>query len=92
MLEPRFVLGVSRVVMEQSEGYARTLAAVRCARDAINQAVGRGETRVPPREKAWLARLSEAVDDLPETEEEAFERVGAEHAHLYRKDSYGLTG
>lgn len=90
MLEPSFVLGISRAVAEQTDGYARTLAAVRFARNAINEAVGHGVTQISAREKPWLTRLSHAVDELPETESEAFDRVGSEHAHLYRKDSYGL--
>jgi methanol--5-hydroxybenzimidazolylcobamide Co-methyltransferase len=90
MLEPNFVLGVSRAVMEQSDGYARTLAAVRFARDAINAAVGSGATRIAPRENAWLTRLSTAVDHLAETEAEAFETVGENYGHLFKRESYGL--
>jgi hypothetical protein len=63
---------------------------VRYARDAINEAVGSGATRIPAREKSWLTRLSDAVDALPETEAEAFETVGANYADSYRADSYGL--
>ena len=90
MLEPSFVLGVSKAVVEQQDGYARTLAAVRFARDAINAAVSNGTTQIPAREKAWLTRLSAAVDSLPETEAEAFETVGENYAHLFNRESYGL--
>jgi methanol---5-hydroxybenzimidazolylcobamide Co-methyltransferase len=91
MLEPRFVIGLAGAIVEQEGGYARTLAAVRFARDAINAAIGAGRVQIPKREQSWLTRLSQAVDDLPETEAQAMEEVGSNYAHLYRRDSYGLS-
>jgi len=91
MLEPAFVLGISNAIVAHTEGYARTLAALRFARDAINAAVGNGTTRIAPRENSWLTRLSEAVDELPETEPEAFETIGAQYEHLFHRESYGLA-
>jgi len=90
MLEPRFVIELSQAVVEQSNGYARTLAAVRTARDAINKAVTDSMVYLAPREESWLQRLSEAVDALPETESEAQDQVAPTYAHLYRPDSYGF--
>lgn len=92
MLEPEFVIGISNVVTGQEAGYARTLSAVRFARDAINRAIDNKITRIPAREQSWLKRLSEAVDELPENESEAFETIGTNYTHAYRPDSYGLSG
>lgn len=90
MLEPGVVMDLARAVVAKDDGYSRTLAAVRTARDAINRAVTGGVVHLPEREQAWLQRLSEAVDALPETEAEATEQVGSSYAHLYRPESYGL--
>lgn len=91
MLAPHFVIELSRAVIEESDGYLRTLTAVRVARDAINRAVTRGLVRLPPREQSWLQRLSEAVDELPGTEPEARDQIGPAYGHLYRPESYGLA-
>jgi len=90
MLEPGFVIDLSRAVIEQSNGYLRTLTAVRVARDAINKALTERLVHLPVREESWLQRLSEAVDELPETEQEAQDQVGPVYAHLYRNESYGI--
>lgn len=90
MLEPGFVIDLSTAVVGQDGGYARTLAAVRAASDAINRAVTEKRVTLDAREESWLHRLSGEVDALPETEEDAFDRVGASYAHLYLPESYGL--
>lgn len=92
MLDPEVVLDLARSVVEHDNGYARTLAAVRTARDAINRAVGTGKARIPSREEPWLLKLSKAIDTLPETEAEAFEQIAPNYGHLYRPESYGFTG
>ncbi|MGQ9652183.1 MAG: methyltransferase MtaB domain-containing protein, partial [Phycisphaerae bacterium] len=91
MLEPDVVMDLAHAVVAEDNGYSRTLAAVRTARDAINRAVTGGMVRLPEREQAWLQRLSETVDALPETEADAMEEVGSKYAHLYALESYGLS-
>jgi len=91
MLEPAVVLDLANAIVAAGDnGYARTLAAVRTARDAINNAINTGRLTLPPREPDWLKRLNTAVDNLPETEAEAIERTSASYAHLYRPEAYGL--
>ncbi|HSW46045.1 MAG TPA: methyltransferase MtaB domain-containing protein, partial [Phycisphaerae bacterium] len=91
MLEPTTVIDLSKAIVAAGEnGYARTLAAVRVARDAISAAINAGRLALPAREKDWLKRLNTAVDNLPETEAEAIERASGQYAHLYRPEAYGL--
>ena len=90
MLEPTFVIDLARAIVAESDGYARTVAAVRVARDAINKVVTAGRLALSERERNWLKRLNDAVDGLPQTEEAAIENAATQYAHLYKPEAYGL--
>lgn len=90
MLDPMVVLELSKAVLSTQGGYARTLATVRVARDAIHSAVNQGRLSLPDRERTWLERLDAAVDGLPETEGDALDRVAPNYSRLYRPEAYGL--
>ena len=90
MLEPAFVIDLARAIVAAGDGYARTVAAVRVARDAINKVVTAGRLTLTERERNWLKRLSGAVDELPRTEEAAIASAASQYAHLYKPEAYGL--
>lgn len=91
MLEPTFVIELSNAIAGETDGYARTLAAVRVARDAIHRAIGAGRVQISAREQTWLDRLSTAVDGLPESEADAFDEIGTVYAEKYDPGSYGMA-
>lgn len=90
MLEPETVLEMARAIVGVEGGYARTLAAVRVAHDAIRRAIKDGRVSLPAREDKWLGQLDSLINDCPESEENALERVQASHGHLFRTASYGF--
>ena len=76
--------------MAVDDGYGRTVAAIRTARDAILSAINAGRLKLPDREAGWLKRLNAAVDNLPETESDAVERASSQYGHLYHSEAYEL--
>ncbi len=92
MLEPAFVIELAGAVVSVEGGYARTVAAVRTACDAIHRAVNGGRVRLAERDARWLAQLSDAAGSLPDDENAALAHVREEYGELYRPEAYGLAG
>ncbi len=90
MLDPSVVIDLATAIGSAGDGYSRTLAAVRTARDAIQSAISAGRLKLPDREQGWLKRLDSAVDNLAATEAEAVERAAPTYGHLYRPEAYGM--
>jgi methanol---5-hydroxybenzimidazolylcobamide Co-methyltransferase len=90
MLDPEVVLDLARAIVRVEGGYARTVAAVHVACEAMNKAINAGRIALDERESRWLKQLSEAADTLPATEEEALADAAEELGHLYHPYAYGL--
>lgn len=92
MLDPKVVLDLSKAIVRAEGGYARTVAAVRTAADAIHRAVNGGQVKVKDAENRWLARLSTQLETLPENESAAIGAMTEKYGSLFRLDAYGLAG
>lgn len=90
ILDPTVVIDLAKAITAAGDGYSRTVAAIRTARDAINAAINAGRLALPAREQGWLKRLNTAVDNLAESEAEAIGRTSADYGRLYRPEAYGL--
>lgn len=75
VLRPDVVIRLAGEMMQESSAYGRTRRAVLATLALLRQAHGAGEFVLPPKEVAWLDRLSRRADDLPEAEAEFVEQM-----------------
>ena len=92
MLEPAVVLDLARAIVTLDDGYARTVAAVRTACDAIRQADGDGRVAIDDGQKRWFDQIQAAADALPADETEALAQIQPTFGHLFKPEAYGLDG
>ncbi len=92
MLAPDVVLDMAKAIVNTEGHYARTVATVRVACDAIHRAINEKRVAIPDRERDWLKKLSTTVESLPECPDEALEQLAGTYGHLFQREAYGLNG
>jgi methanol--5-hydroxybenzimidazolylcobamide Co-methyltransferase len=90
MLDPEVVIELAKGIVAEKTDYARTVRAARIACEAMNRCVNAGSVVLSERERDWLAGLSDAVEVLPESEEEALTHLSGEYGHFFSRAAYGL--
>ena len=90
MLEPSVVLDVAGAIVKEDDGYARTIAAVQKAFEAIDRAESDGTIKLISSEKKWFNRLKSEMDSLPPTTEEALQYLQDSYGEHFLFESYGL--
>jgi methanol--5-hydroxybenzimidazolylcobamide Co-methyltransferase len=91
VLHPEVVLRLSACIASEPTPYLQTRRAILSVLDELRRADLAGEVRVPPKERAWLSRLSSEADRLPEDEEAFIGGVLPKFAAApYLPSEYGL--
>lgn len=75
VLRPDVVVALAGEIVQETSAYARTRRAALATLERLRQAHQAGEFALPPKEVAWLDRLSRQADALPEAEGELIERM-----------------
>ncbi|MEW6234590.1 MAG: methyltransferase MtaB domain-containing protein [Candidatus Omnitrophota bacterium] len=91
MLEPNVVLQLSNAIIRETNGYCRTVAAVRAACGAIHKALANRVFALDKREGQWFDRLCRAADSLPDSETDALAALTEQYGHLIRLESYAIV-
>ena len=73
VLRPDVALEISKGIVAERGDYARAKKAAVLALDAMRRAHEAGELQLDEKELAWLDRLTQEVDGMPESEEEFIE-------------------
>ncbi len=80
-----------QIVAAGADDYQRTVAMARLAVTTLQTALHEGLILLPEREQRWLALLADAVDELPESPEELYDRVRPAWGDLFLPAEYGLA-
>ncbi len=70
VLRPDVVLDISKELVKTDGYYARTKQAAELVLEAMRKGVNADRLTLTQREKDWLEKLSDQIDDLPEDEQE----------------------
>jgi methanol--5-hydroxybenzimidazolylcobamide Co-methyltransferase len=90
MLEPSVVLDIAGAIVKEDDGYARTIAAVQKAFEAIDSAESDGTIKLIASEKKWLERLKSEMDSLPQTVDVAVQYLIESYGDHFLPESYDL--
>jgi methanol--5-hydroxybenzimidazolylcobamide Co-methyltransferase len=90
VLSTEATIRVAGAIMRESEPYARTLAAAQETVAILEEGVGAGAWTPPPKEGQWLARIKNALRDLPGSAPELRLQTQATYGSMYNPASYGL--
>jgi methanol--5-hydroxybenzimidazolylcobamide Co-methyltransferase len=90
MLEPSVVYDIAEAIVQKTNSYERTIAAVHAAIDAIESAVVNGTTKLNTAEKNWFERLRKDMDTIPDSEDEAIQYLNESYGDHFLMKSYGL--
>jgi methanol--5-hydroxybenzimidazolylcobamide Co-methyltransferase len=91
VLRPDVVLKLAGEIVKEPTGYARTRRAAQATFETLRSAYGAGEFILGKREMSWLNTLSEAADELPESEEQLIAQIAPTlDANKIRLDQYGI--
>lgn len=75
VLRPDVVVQLAQEIVQETSAYGRTRRAAQAALALLRRAYGDGDFALPPKEAAWLDRLSRQADALPEDEAELTDRM-----------------
>jgi methanol--5-hydroxybenzimidazolylcobamide Co-methyltransferase len=93
LLRPDVVVELSREVVAETSPYLRTRRVGLAALAALRRGVGQGDFILSRPETRWLDRLSRAMDEIPDDEDELIAAVAPTvDPTKVRLDQYGLTG
>ena len=91
MLDPAVMYtAAQQIVAAGPSPYRQTVAMARLAVGTIAQAVSDGKLELHRREQRWLARLSKAIDRLPDDPKELRQQLDPSYQKLYLPEAYGL--
>lgn len=93
VLRPDVVVELSREVVAETSPYLRTRRVGVAALAALRRGVGQGDFTLSRPEARWLDRLSRAMDEIPDDEDELIAAVAptVDPAKV-RLDQYGISG
>ncbi len=77
VLRPDVVVQLAQEIVQETSAYGRTRRAAQAALALLRRAYGDGDFALPPKEAAWLDRLSRQADALPEDEAELTDRMAS---------------
>jgi len=75
VLRPDVVLDISKQIVQETGYYNRTRRAAALALEHMKTAQAQGRLRLDKKELSWLVRLTDEVDDLPNTADELTEQM-----------------
>jgi hypothetical protein len=84
------VYDIAEAIVQKTNSYERTIAAVHAAIDAIESAVVNGTTKLNTAEKNWFERLRKDMDTIPDSEDEAIQYLNESYGDHFLMKSYGL--
>ena len=92
VLRPDIVLEISRKIVEKDTPYERTVAAAIAAIEAMEKGRKESELTIKENELIWLERLTEAVQNMPENENELIAEMleRQDIKDKFRPEEYGL--
>jgi methanol--5-hydroxybenzimidazolylcobamide Co-methyltransferase len=93
VISPECSIEIARAIVRSESHYCAGISAARCAIEQMRVASRSGRLRIAENEHSWLDTLSEALDELPETEE-AFihEQMALADPSKFLPEEYGLVG
>ncbi len=80
----------ARRILDYENNYQRTLELGKYAVSVIKDALEKEEINISEREKGWLYKIQEDLENLPQGHREIFERVYDDYKDLFLKEEYGL--
>ena len=88
ILDPTVVYNLAKTIVAEKGGYARTLAAVRFACEAIRRAIDEQNMKLNEREVHWFDRLCSEAESIPADEKSAMIFLKEKYGHLFLPSSY----
>jgi len=89
VLSPEATWAIAQAIVGETTGYRRTVAAGRAAADLLAAGVASGRLALSQIERAWLERITAALDGLPAEETTLLEEMRETYGHLFDPASYG---
>jgi len=81
---------IAEAVVSRRDSYSRTVAAGREAVRIVREGIEDGRLQVSARERAWLKRIGDALNGLPEKEDELLAEMREQYADRFDPAGYGL--
>lgn len=75
ILTPESSVRLARAIVAESTHYAAGMAVAREAIRILRETSGKGQLKVDPKEVAWLDRMEDELDDMPDTEAEFIDEM-----------------
>jgi methanol--5-hydroxybenzimidazolylcobamide Co-methyltransferase len=90
VLAPDAAWRIGQAIVRELDGYRQARAAGRAAVAIIREGVQTGRLALAAGEETWLARIEDALHDLPETADELLSEMVDSYGDRFRRESYGL--
>lgn len=79
----------TRIVKNETD-YTRTIELGRYAVEILKSALDKGEIKISERERRWLDRIEESINNIPEDYEELLENIKDKYGKLFLLEEYEL--
>ncbi len=80
----------AKKILNNENNYQRTLELGKYAVFVIKNALENGKIKISEREKNWLYKIQEDLENLPQDYREIWERIYEDYKDLFLKEEYGL--
>jgi methanol--5-hydroxybenzimidazolylcobamide Co-methyltransferase len=90
VLSPEAACRIGQAIVAADDPYHRAIAAGRAAVAILEDALRSERLSLAPREKPWLNRIKQALENLPDTETELIAEMHEPYGALYDPASYGF--
>jgi len=90
MLEPETVINIANAIVNEEDGYIRTITAVKIAFQSIEKALKKNVLALTETEMGWFDKIRKELVTLPGTEEAALDYLKMMYGELFLPEAYGF--